>query len=347
MEGYYKALEITKWNEKPTIHSRSFRNLEKHEILVRVMCTTICPADLMFLQGEYGDLKPDVFPVIPGMEGSGEIVKVGSETDQSLIGKRVGIFANCNKVGPFDGVWAEYHYTTLENLLIFDKNVPFERISFTINPLTAVAMYDTLKRNMSTSVVMDAADSALGKMFLKLCSKEGIETISLVKNKDHFKNLQRFGFKNIINCEDEGWEKQLEKYCLQANVRYAFDCCGGESTGKLFSALPNGTTLYHFGNLMHADLSCIKSADLLFKDKTLTGFWLARWFQSLTPQEFDYYLKFIIDDIQGGGETFLTEISKYFKIDEFDKAMSYYSSNMHEGKVILHTSFFKETSKNQ
>ena len=74
MEGQYKVIEIEKYGGKLSVASRNFRKLEKGEILLKIHCTTIHPADLMFLAGMYGEEKPDIFPLTPGFEASCEII---------------------------------------------------------------------------------------------------------------------------------------------------------------------------------------------------------------------------------------------------------------------------------
>jgi NADPH:quinone reductase-like Zn-dependent oxidoreductase len=105
----YKVIEMDKYGGKLTLGSRKFRKLNKQEILVKIMFTTIHPADLMFLMGEYGDEKPRVFPIIPGFEGSGEIISISEGMNSKLIGKRVCITVPFKKDGTFDGLWSEFH----------------------------------------------------------------------------------------------------------------------------------------------------------------------------------------------------------------------------------------------
>ena len=59
-----------------------------NQVLVKVAASPINPSDLMFIEGKYGFKKR--LPVVPGFEGSGTVVAVGSSMmSRFLAGKRV------------------------------------------------------------------------------------------------------------------------------------------------------------------------------------------------------------------------------------------------------------------
>jgi NADPH2:quinone reductase len=337
MEGYYKIIELDHYGGKLKLKERSFRNIQRFEILIKIMCTTIHPADLMFIKGQYGDLKPDIFPVTPGFEGSGEIIKVGEDIDRKYVGRKVAVFANSNHTGTFDGVWSEYHYTTLPSVMVFDKDIQYERICFLINPMSAVGIFDTIRKLKVGTFVQTAASSNIGKMLYKLCHRDGINVINLVKDYHSFNQLKDIFATNVIITSTPEWEKELEKLCFQFKVDTAFDCLGGEMTGKLISLLPNGSTLFHYGNLLEQDIGKVQSADLIFKDKTVCGWWMVRWMQSLSQDEMIYWWSFVQSEIKSYSTIFETDISKEFKLEDINKAIDFYKSHSSEGKVILKT----------
>ncbi len=69
-----------------------------NQVLVKVAASPINPSDLAFLEGDYGFRKQT--PVVPGFEGSGTVVAVGSGVmGKYLNGKRVA----CISQGKGDG----------------------------------------------------------------------------------------------------------------------------------------------------------------------------------------------------------------------------------------------------
>jgi len=85
----------------------------KGQVLIKVECAVINPSDLMMLEGKYSGQYS--YPLTPGVEGSGTVVKSGGGyLAWSLIGKRVGFCRQGEKGGKFSvgGAYAEYIVTT-------------------------------------------------------------------------------------------------------------------------------------------------------------------------------------------------------------------------------------------
>jgi NADPH:quinone reductase-like Zn-dependent oxidoreductase len=286
------------------------------------------------MKGEYGTERPQYHPIVPGFEGSGEIVKVGDLADTSLIGKRVGVFANSNKTKPFDGLWAQYYYAHISELIFFNSDVPYEKICFTINPLTALGMFDTIKKSGAKCVIQNGASSSVAKMLNKLCMRNNITTINIVKDKDSLDWLSKTNMQNLINQGDNNWEKEVQKLCAQFDCKIGFDCVGGGYTSQLFANMPCQSILYHHGNLENKDLT-MHSNDLIFHQRILAGWWLPVWLTSLSVEELNYYINFFRSEVESNSDLFEPDIAKSFSLNEFSSASSEYSRNMDKGKVII------------
>ena len=335
----YKVIELDKYGGKLSPSTRKHKILAKEEILIKIYGSTIHPADLMFLMGEYGDEKPSVFPLIPGFEGCGEIVQIGEGLSRSLIHKRVSVSSAFQRDGTFQGLWGEYHYTKLTNCMVFDSEISYDKICFAlINPMTAIGFLDTLRKNKSKSVIQDGASGALGKMFTRLCSKEGITSLNIVRNQKHFLPLKKLGADYVISTDESKWHNTLEILAKELNATVFFDCVGGNLAGKILSLLPNNSTLYNFGNLELKKLG-IDSSSLIFKNKKVEGWWLLNWLKNLSSEEKKQWFNYIAEDIKKGSDLFLTEISHEFNLKQINDAIKHYSTSMSEGKVLLRPKF--------
>jgi hypothetical protein len=340
MEGTYKVVEMEKYGTKLSMSVRNFRKIDKNELLIKIHCSTIHPADLMFLVGMYGDDKPNIFPMIPGFEGSGEIVGVGSNINSDLIGIRVGVTGpTLKRDSSYNGLWAEYHYTTMNYLVLFDKEIDFERITFSfINPLTAIGFLDTVKKNKAKAVVQDGANGALGRMFIRLCEKEKITTINIIRNKNQILNLKKLGADYVISTDEAGWENNLEKLSSELDAKIFFDCIGGRMSGKILSLLPKESIMYNFGNLDIKNVA-VDSTSLIFKEKKVQGWWLPSWLRQLNQKEYIKWTNYVSNDIKIGSDLFLTKISKDYQLNQINEAIKFYIKNMSEGKIILRPKF--------
>ena len=126
MEKKYMGYQLGKFKGDPIFTQIVSKPLAKNELLVKIMCATMHPADFALGQGTYG-LRPSKFPIVPGLEGSGQIEEVGEEIDKSLIGKRASIGSKIREDGGFEGVWAEYKVCIMEELMIYDFDLDEKR----------------------------------------------------------------------------------------------------------------------------------------------------------------------------------------------------------------------------
>jgi len=182
---------------------------------------------------------------------------------------------------------------------------------------------------------MTAAAGNLGRMFIKLCESEDIETICLVKNQDEESSLKEIGGRNIVRLNDPECFLHLSKLCFQFKTKIAFDCLGGNFTGLVLNSLQNNSTLYHLGNLEEKVVTNINNTDLTFKNKTIKGFWYNSWITSLSKQEYDYWWGYLRSELQTQSSLFHSHIESSYDLDEIDFAIADYQMNMNKGKVVI------------
>jgi NADPH2:quinone reductase len=336
IEGEYKTICLDKEKGRLHILTKSFRNLQEDELLIKIHYANISHYDLLFLRGEHEEMESTKFPVTPGFEGSGEIIAVGSPSDKNLIGKRVTCLAQIDYQGYFEGLWAEFYYSTKENLIIFDCLVSYEKIAFFIPPMTALGIIDTVKKSNFSTLLQSGADSPIGKIVIKLCQKEKIQPINLVQNFSHVKEMVSFNSVNILITDEPEWTLECKKLCQLLNTHICFDCKGGTLTGDILSCMPEESVLYHYENLSEKQITNITSKDIIFRGKTLTGWWVYRWLRSISIEEKSKWINYIKEEISDeNSNIFKCNILRVFKLDDFQNAFSYFLANYKDGNVVF------------
>src|SRR5438874_4644546 len=106
------------------------------QVLVRVAAAPVNPSDLSFLRGTYGHTKR--LPVVPGFEGSGEVVAAGGGLlARLLLGRRVA----CAAPPDGDGTWAEFMLAEASYCIPLRKATDTEHAAtMIVNPFTAWAL---------------------------------------------------------------------------------------------------------------------------------------------------------------------------------------------------------------
>ena len=152
--------------------------------------TTINPSDRLLLDGL--EFKRPL-PAVAGIEGSGRVVKAEGEDVQKWVGKRVS-FVTTNT-----GTWTSYVATTPFFMFEIDEDVPLQSaVSGVINPLAVIGMTEILKEKKLKGIIHSAAASAVGRMLNKLCIKEGIPLLNIVRKEEHEKLLKNEGAEHIL-----------------------------------------------------------------------------------------------------------------------------------------------------
>lgn len=343
MEGKkYKEIQLKSFKESPVIGEKELREPKSGEVRVKVLRATAHPSDLMFIRGLYGANIPSNFPITPGFEGSGIIDSVGEGIPKDLVGKycSIGAILPSKPNQSFTGVWAQYYYTKPAGLIVYDKEVDLNTACFaSANPLTAYGFLDIARESKAKAVIQNGAFSALGKMFLKLCIKNNLPVINIIRKEEQVKLLHDMGAKYVVNSSDKDYEKKLKAMIKELNPTVAFDCVGGNATYELFKLLPLNSRLIHFGNLVLKKLNGFDTSDFIFLNKKIEGFWLNYWLASLSKSKRQEIFSSLKKDIEENSEFIRTEINKEVDMNDFVGSLVEYATNMSKGKIVMKPNF--------
>eukprot|EP01099_Mayorella_cantabrigiensis_P004411 TRINITY_DN330_c0_g4_i2.p1 TRINITY_DN330_c0_g4~~TRINITY_DN330_c0_g4_i2.p1 ORF type:complete len:381 (-),score=109.07 TRINITY_DN330_c0_g4_i2:47-1078(-) len=296
------------------------------EVVIKVAASPINPSDLLFLKGIYG-VKRDL-PTTPGFEGSGTVIASGGGfMGWRLVGKRVAFFT----VG--EGAWAENVVVPATSCVPIPDDLDLEAASCSlVNPLTILFFMDHIRERNAKAVVSSAAAGQVGKMLFKMCTKENIPIINIVRRAQQVEQLENLGAEHIVNTSEEGWKELLKEKCTALQATLAFDAVGGSLTGDILAVMPPQSHVAVYGAMTEEDCSKISPADLIFRGKTVGGFGLRFELQRsskltlirLTRQA----VEMVRDDLK-------SEIQGRFPLSKLNEAIAQYKSNMSAGKVLI------------
>src|SRR4051794_37505614 len=227
------------------------------EILVRVEASPINPSDLGLLVGAAdmstarasggGDAAvvtakvPDgamramagrldeSMPV--GNEGAGVVIKAGSsEAAQALLGKTVAVIGGA--------MYAQYRCLRAKDVLPLPPGItPAEGASCFVNPLTSLGMVETMRREGHKALVHTAAASNLGQMLNKICLKDGVALVNIVRSSEQADILRKLGAKHVVDSTAPTFMDDLTNALVETGATLAFDAIGG---GRLAGQILSG-----------------------------------------------------------------------------------------------------------
>lgn len=228
------------------------------EIVVKVQGTPINPSDLGLLIGpaDMATLKATgsgaqriVTATIPeqmlrgltarldepmpvGNEGAGLVVGAGSDpAAQALMGRTVAILGGA--------MYATYRLTKAFNALPLPADATAaDGASCFVNPLTALAMVKTMQMEGHTALVHTAAASNLGQMLNKICLKDGVSLVNIVRSDEQAKILHDIGAKYVVDSSKPTFMEDLVGAITATGATLAFDAIGGgKLAGQILQAM--------------------------------------------------------------------------------------------------------------
>src|SRR4030081_2204247 len=197
------------------------------EVLVRVEASPINPSDLGLLIGaaDMSTARTSGTREVPvGNEGAGVVIKTGSsEAAKALMGKTVAMIGGA--------MYAQYRCLKVTECLPLPAGItPAEGASCFVNPLTALGMTETMRREGHKALVHTAAASNLGQMLNKICIKDGIGLVNIVRSPEQADILRKIGAKYIVDSTAPTFMDDLTNALIETGATLAFDAIGG---GKL------------------------------------------------------------------------------------------------------------------
>ena len=233
-----------------TLVDRAIPEPGPDEVLVQVEATPLNPSDLGLLFGpadlttlrvsgtaEYpvvtADIPAELMKMVAGRigqsmpvgnEGAGTVIGAGaSDAAQALMGKRVGIIGGA--------MYSQYRCVNAFMCLELEAGTTAaEGASCFVNPLTALAMVETMQMENHTALVHTAAASNLGQMLNRICMNEEIGLVNIVRKVEQEAILKDLGAKYIINSTSDSYYDDLTDALADTGATLAFDATGG---GKL------------------------------------------------------------------------------------------------------------------
>lgn len=217
------------------------------EVVVRIEAAPINPSDLGLLVGA-ADMStakasgtkeaPVITAKVPdgamramgarldqslpvGNEGAGVVIKTGpSDAAKALMGKTVAMIGGA--------MYAQYRTLKARDCQpLPEGTTAAEGASWFVNPLTALGMTETMRREGHKALVHTAAASNLGQMLNKICIKDGIGLVNIVRSKEQAEILKKIGAKYVVDSSVPSFLDDLTAALVETGATIAFDAIGG------------------------------------------------------------------------------------------------------------------------
>jgi NADPH2:quinone reductase len=187
---------------------------------------TLPPAALRALKARLDQALP------VGNEGAGVVVAAGSSAAaQALLGKSVSAVGGA--------MYSQFRCLPVAQTQVLPEGTtPADGASWFVNPLTALGMTETMRSEGHTALVHTAAASNLGQMLQKVCLKDGIALVNIVRSAAQAELLRGIGAKYVVDSSAPTFMADLIEALVATSATIAFDAIGGgKLAGQILTAM--------------------------------------------------------------------------------------------------------------
>jgi NADPH2:quinone reductase len=186
-----------------------------------------------------------------GNEGAGVVIAAGtSAAAQALLGRTVAMLGGA--------MYAQFRCLKVEQCLLLPEGATAaDGASCFVNPLTALGMVETMRREGHKALVHTAAASNLGQMLQKICLKDGVALVNIVRKAEQAALLKSIGATHVCDQSAPTFLADLTEALADTGATLAFDAIGGgrlagQILGCMEAALNRSATEYsRYGSTTH------------------------------------------------------------------------------------------------
>lgn len=296
------------------------------ELLVQMLHRPINPSDLLPIRGAYAHRIP--LPSIPGYEGVGVVVEVGSSVSTQWIGRRVLPLRG-------EGTWQELVKTSAELAVpVPDFLEDYIAAQLYINPLTAwILSTEVLALQPDDVLLVNAGGSAIGRIFAQLARILGFKLVALTRNDRYTEELLQLGATHVINTAEMPVHSIVMDMTHGKGAKAAIDSIGGQEGSELASMVQPAGSVVTIGLLSGQPVNwaeVVRNTGVHVK-----LFHLRHWNEQASVQKWQDTFQVLMELVREQRLAFRTP-SAYFDLNQVREAVQVAeSSGRNSGKVFL------------
>jgi trans-2-enoyl-CoA reductase len=295
------------------------------EVVFDVLLFPINPADVSFCRGTYR-LRPPL-PATPGAECVGRVAAVGAGVTHVRPGDLVITLQREN--------WAERRRVRGDDVIAVPAGMDLQQAAMLrINPPTArLLLSDIVALKPGDWVIQNVANSAVGRLVIRLARARGVKTMNVVRRDSLFAELRPLG---ADACVVDGPEmaETVKAQTGGAPIRLALDAVSGRATARLSACLADGGVVCNYGSMSGED-PVMPRAGLIGGGQTLVGFILGRGLATRSLAE----IRAMYADLGRGvaDGTLTAPVEKVYPIEQIKAALAHAQRGARTGKILVAT----------
>lgn len=181
-------------------------------------------------------------------------------------------------------------------------------------------------------MVQNAANSNVGRMVIRFAREMGLHTANIVRRHEVTGLLKEDGADAVIVDDGKTDVAEAVARAVGAAPKIAFDAVGGRATATLSAAVASRGTVVVYGLLSGED-SMLNARDLVFRDVSVRGFWLADWYDTATSEDMRGLHGFLERKLVNG--VIHSPVEARYDLGHIREAVAHAARGGRNGKIIL------------
>ena len=318
LEGYGRPEEVARCAEMPDVSAP-----DPGEVVFDVLAFPINPADISFCKGTYR-LKPPL-PATPGAECVGRVTAIGAGVGHVKPGDLVINLQREN--------WAQKRRVRGEDVIAIPAAMDLHQAAMLrINPPTALLLLtDIVPLKPGDWVIQNVANSAVGRLLIRLARARGLRTVNVVRRASLFAELTALGADACV-VDGSGLAEAVKARTGGALARLGIDAVSGQATARLSSCVAEGGVVCNYGSMSGEDPVMPRGA-LTSGGQMLVGFILGRALARRTLEEIRAIYADLGRQVLDG--TLSAPVEKVYPIEEIRAALAHAQRGERTGKILV------------
>ncbi|WP_284452867.1 NADP-dependent oxidoreductase [Parachlamydia acanthamoebae] len=206
--------------------------LQEHEILVEIQCTSVNPVDWKIREGLLSKVFPTRFPYIPGWDASGIVVECGAKTKKFKKGDR--IFSYCRKSEVHEGTYAEYISIEEKHVALMPSSLSFaEAAAIPLVGLTAwQSLFDIGNLKANQTILIVGGSGGVGSMAIQFAKHAGA-TVYTTASQVHHAYVKKLGAEKVIDYQKDNVQEKIKEWEPEG-VDVILDLVGGHALQECY-----------------------------------------------------------------------------------------------------------------
>ncbi|MCP1311949.1 zinc-dependent alcohol dehydrogenase family protein [Paenibacillus tyrfis] len=294
------------------------------ELSVKMRARPINPSDVIPIRGAYAHRI--ALPAVPGYEGVGVVEAVGPGVPKQMLGMRVLPLQG-------DGTWQDYVTAPAKFAVPVPEDIDDDTAcQLYINPVTAwLICRSALRLTHGDVLVVNAAGSAIGRIFAQLSPIFGYRMIALTRSERHTSELQRLGAAYVFNAAEVSVRDRILEVTAGQGATAAIDSIGGPEGDKLVRCVKTDGTILSIGLL--SGIPAVWHEAVRGTQVQVLPFYLRQWVRNSSQEEWEA----VFEQVSGlvrEKKLEMMKIGTKFELTDAISAIRAAESGIH-GKVLL------------